>query len=157
MATQTTLRLSALALWGGLLALFLALNARLAGVEHFLDPAQVQHIRIDYSDSRIDLKRDEAGWVGDGKRIRDGRTEQMLDILATCHSPQPLAAIPAAPSRPVTLGIDGKTYTLGAYNSFHHAHYLDDGTTAWLCNENLKAMLAQPPASWFPKPTPDHA
>ena len=157
MATQTTLRLSALVLWGALLALFLTLNARLDGVEHFLDPAQVQHIRIDYSDSRIDLKRDEAGWVGDGKRIRDGRTEQMLDILATYHSPQPLAAIQAAPSRPVTLGINGKTYTLGAYNSFHHAHYLDDGTTAWLCNENLKAMLAQPPASWFPKPTPDHA
>ncbi|EHM55564.1 hypothetical protein [Cardiobacterium valvarum] len=157
MATQTSLRLSALALWGALLALFLALNARLGRVEHFLDPARVQHIRINYSDSRIDLNRDGAGWVGDGKRVRDGRTEQMLDILASCHNPQPLAAIQAAPSRPVTLGINGKTYTLGAYNSFHHAHYLDDGTTAWLCNENLKAMLAQPPASWFPKLTPDHA
>lgn len=157
MATQTSLRLSALALWGALLALFLALNARLGRVEHFLDPARVQHIRINYSDSRIDLNRDGVGWVGDGKRVRDGRTEQMLDILASCHNPQPLAAIQAAPSRPVTLGINGKTYTLGAYNSFHHAHYLDDGTTAWLCNENLKAMLAQPPASWFPKPTPDHA
>jgi len=151
MATQTTLRLSALALWGALLALFLALNARLGGVEQFLDPAQVQHIRIDYSDSRIDLKRDEAGWVGDGKRIRDGRTEQMLDILATCHSPQPLADLKAPPNpRPLTLTLDGKPYTLGGYNTYHHAHYLDDGTTAWLCSENLKAMLAQPPASWFP-------
>ena len=157
MATQTTLRLSALALWGTLLALFLTLNARLGKIEQFLDPARVQHIRIDYSEHPIELSRDGAGWVGDGKRIRDGRTEQMLDILATCHSPQPLAAIQAAPSRPVTLGIDGKTYTLGAYNNFHHAHYLDDGTTAWLCNENLKAMLAQPPASWFPNSTPDHA
>jgi hypothetical protein len=75
----------------------------------------------------------------------------MLDILATCHSPQPLADLKAPPNpRPLTLTLDGKPYTLGGYNTYHHAHYLDDGTTAWLCSENLKAMLAQPPASWFP-------
>lgn len=158
MATQTTLRLSALALWGALLALFLALNARMAGGKAFLDPAQVRHIRIDYSGEPIELTRDDAAWQSGGTPVRHGRTEQMLDLLAACHSPQPLAAIHAAPSRPVALAIDGKTYTLGAYNAFHHAHYLDDGTTAWLCNENLKAMLAQPPASWFPTPAnPDHA
>jgi len=91
----------------------------------------------------IDVTVIKDGWHGDGKPIRPGRAEQMLDILASCHSPQPLADLKAPPNpRPLTLTLDDKPYTLGGYNTYHHAHYLDDGTTVWLCSENLKAMLA---------------
>lgn len=140
-----------LLLWLALLATFLTLDYRLDHADRFLDPARVQRITITQKDSAIALERGSGGWTGDGKPVRPGRAEQMLDILATCHSPQPLADLKAPPNpRPLTLTLDGKPYTLGGYNTYHHAHYLDDGTTAWLCSENLKAMLAQPPASWFP-------
>ena len=123
-----------LILWGGLLAAFATLDYRLDHADRFLDPARVQRIAITQKDSAITLERSTEGWHGDGKPIRPGRAEQMLDILASC----------------LTLTLDDKPYTLGGYNTYHHAHYLDDGTTVWLCSENLKAMLAQPPASWYP-------
>ena len=141
---------AALVCWSALLLLFIILNIRLERSNRFLEPATVQHIHLAQKDSAITLTRTPDGWESDGRAIRPGRAEQMLDILAACHSPQPLAALKAPPNpRPLTLMLDGKRYTLGGYNTFHHAHYLDDGTTAWLCSENLKAMLAQPPASWF--------
>ena len=140
-----------LILWSGLLAAFATLDYRLDHADRFLDPARVQRIAITQKDSAITLERRTDGWRGDGKPIRPGRAEQMLDILASCHSPQPLADLKAPPNpRPLTLTLDDKPYTLGGYNTYHHAHYLDDGTTVWLCSENLKAMLAQPPASWYP-------
>jgi len=140
-----------LILWSGLFAAFATLDYRLDHADRFLDPARVQRIAITQKDSAITLKRSTEGWHGDGKPIRPGRAEQMLDILASCHSPQPLADLKAPPNpRPLTLTLDDKPYTLGGYNTYHHAHYLDDGTTVWLCSENLKAMLAQPPASWYP-------
>ena len=142
---------AALLLWLALLAAFATLNYRLGHSERFLEPATVQQLQIGWQNNDITLTRSATGWMGDGRPTRPGRVEQMLDILATCHSPQPLADLKAPPNpRPLTLTLDGKPYTLGGYNTYHHAHYLDDGRTAWLCGENLKAMLAQPPASWFP-------
>lgn len=142
---------AALLLWLALLAAFATLNYRLGHSERFLEPATVQQLQIGWQNNDITLTRSATGWMGDGRPTRPGRVEQMLDILATCHSPQPLADLKAPPNpRPLILTLDGKPYTLGGYNTYHHAHYLDDARTAWLCSENLKAMLAQPPASWFP-------
>ncbi|MDO4643890.1 MAG: hypothetical protein Q4A74_08620 [Cardiobacteriaceae bacterium] len=149
MATQTQIRLGALCLWSCLLILFASLDYRLKQTERFLTPENIKKIEIIQKESQIELQLQGKKWIADGKTVREGRVEQMLDILASCHSPQPLADVKAPASRPVILNISGQRYTLGAYNSYHHAHYLDDGKIAWLCSENLKAMLAQPPEHWY--------
>ena len=70
-----------LLLWLALFATFLTLDYRLDHADRFLDPARVQRIAITQKDSAITLERGNGGWTGDGKLVRPGRAEQMLDIL----------------------------------------------------------------------------
>lgn len=155
MASQQKIPLNALILWGILLLLFVILNQS-AQPKTFPVPANLQQIGIKYAGKTMILSKNPANqqWQIAGKNTLPGRVEQVLNKLRSCHTPYPNTAITAgANPRPVIVQLNGDSYTLGVYNHYRHSHYLNDGRQSWLCDESLKAMLAQPAYSWLPENT----
>ena len=116
-------------------------------------PAKPQHIRVQSTPASFVWQRHEQSWQMDGKPANAERIDDWLSQLRTCHGAyNPADIAPLDNPEPVTLTIDGQTYTLGAANPFAKAHYLSHNGKIYLCGQAVKGALQLSSELWLEKP-----
>lgn len=144
------------AFWITLAAAFLALNLYQARdtAPRLPLPEDIRTAAIAHADASLTFTRTAAGWQLDG-RPASKFGAWLAELPTACPIRYSADAVENAMDDPITLTLNGTDeWRFGAHNDLSRSHYVQHGSTLYLCDERLKPRLALP-ASYWTRPTVD--